>query len=204
MKLQRRIGEFNVVAICAKDLEEQARGLLDKIAELNERGPAIQDGTTIKFGWSLLTLISDADELVVWEPDFEKDPHHDLVPQAEHTLRVLTEQMALLRSIGVEGTDADYLSQVVIAKGCLNADRIYLERTAVDAPKDSGWYIGEVESAEQEKVVEDLETMYVYQIFQTRRPLMPVLALPPGYLVVFHGEMIQAIFNDEGSNVLAI
>src|SRR4030095_12319478 len=42
MRYQRQIGKFNVVAVCSQDLEEQVRGLLTKLDELNEIGPAIQ------------------------------------------------------------------------------------------------------------------------------------------------------------------
>src|SRR5687768_11008470 len=92
MRHQRRIGKFNVVAVCAEDLEEQAIGLLTKLDELNEIGPAIQDGTTIMFGWSLLTLRGSVDELLICEPDFDGNPFHDYLPQVEHTLRILIQQ----------------------------------------------------------------------------------------------------------------
>ncbi|HEX5081243.1 MAG TPA: hypothetical protein VFY40_04295 [Blastocatellia bacterium] len=195
MRYQRRIGQFNVVAECAEDLEEQAIGLLTKLDELNKVGPAIQDGTTIMFGWSLLTLRGDVDELVICEPDFERDPFHDSLPQVEHTLRILIQQVALLKLIGAEGLEARFQDKVVIAKGALGTERIYLDRTATDADSDSGWFIGEVEGRKSKYTVEELEAIYVYQIFQIRRALMKVLALPPGYMVVFRGDNIEAIFD---------
>jgi hypothetical protein len=201
MRYQRRIGTFDVVAVCGQDLEEQAIGLLKKLDELNEAGPSIQDGTTIMFGWSLLTLRGGEDELVICEPDFEGDPLHDYRPQVEHTLRILTQQVALLKHTGSEGVEARYLDKVVIAKGCLGTERIYLERTATDADADSGWFVGEVEGEEMKYTVEELEAIYVYQIFQIRRALMKVLALPPGYMVVFRGDYIEEIFNADGSSV---
>lgn len=201
MRYQRRIGNFNVVAVCAQDLEEQAIGLLTKLDELNEIGPAIQDGTTIMFGWSLLTLRGSADELVICEPDFDGDPFHDYLPQVEHTLRVLIQQVTLLKLIGAEGVEARYLDKLVIVKGCLGKERIYLERTATDVDSDSGWFVGEVDSKETEYTVDELEAIYVYKIFQMRRALMKVLALPPGYMVVIRGDNIEAIFDADGSRV---
>ena len=201
MRYQRRIGQINVVAVCAEDLEEQAIGLLTKLDELNEIGPAIQDGTTIMFGWSLLTLRGSVDELVICEPDFDGDPFHDYLPQVEYTLRILIQQVALLKLIGAEGVEALYQDKVVIAKGCLGTERIYLERAATAANGDSGWFIGEVEGREAKYEVEELEAIYVYQIFQIRRALMKVLALPPGYMVLFSGDKIEAIFDADGSSV---
>jgi hypothetical protein len=201
MRYQRQIGKFNVVAVCSQDLEEQVRGLLTKLDELNEIGPAIQDGSTVLFGWSLLTLRGGVDELVICEPNFDGDPFHDFLPQVEHTLRILIQQIALLKLIGAEGVEACYQDKVVIAKGCLGTERIYLERTSTDADSDSGWFVGEVEGRETKYTVEELEAIYVYHVFQIRRALMKVLALPPGYMVVFCGDNIEAIFDADGSSV---
>ncbi len=199
MRFRRVIGEFEVVAACASDLEPQATGLLDKIAELHDRGPAIRDGTTIRFGWSLLTLAGAGHELEVCEPDFLADPLRERLPQVEFTLRVVSQQAALLTSLRVEGLDAGYRDRVVTAKGSLDASRIYLERSEPERPEDSGWYIGPVE--EPERAAEDLEALYVYEIFQKRQPLMAALALPHGCLVVFQDSLIEAVFDSSGTRI---
>jgi hypothetical protein len=201
MKYQRQIGSFNVVAICADDLKEQAEALLDKLAELNDKGPALQDGTTVEFGWSLLTLRGNEDELVVCEPYFSNDPFQDYLPVVDDTLRVIAEQVAVLKRVGAEGVAASFRDKVVIAKGCLQANRLYLERKATQAAHDSGWYIGYIEEAETKKTIDDLEAIYVYQLLNQHRSLMQVLALPPGYLVVFNGNLIEAVFNEDDNNV---
>lgn len=199
MRFRRRVGEFEVVAACAPDLELEATALLDKIAVVNERGPAIHDGTTIQFGWSLLTLVGPSRELEVWEPDFSGDPIHDMLPQVENTLTVAAEQVALLRSSRLGGTDAGYRQRVVIAKGCLEAERIYLERKEPKQPSDSGWYIGPVDNPET--AAQGLEVLFVYHIFQRRRALMQALALPYGCLVIFQGQILEAVFDKNGNRL---
>lgn len=201
MSYQQRIGQFNVVANCSDDLDGQAESLLDKLAELDERGPALNDGMAIEFGWSLLTLCGNEESLVVYEPDFEGNPVANSVPQVEVTLRVLTEQVTLLSLVGSEGITARYRDNVVMDKGCLETNRIYLERKSPTNAHDSGWYIGKVDKPETEVTVDNLELIQVWQLFQRRRSLMKVLALPVGFLVVIRGEEIEAICDEDGNNL---
>jgi hypothetical protein len=201
MKYQRQIGMFNVVAFCAEDLREQAEALLDKLSELNSKGSGLKDGTTIEFGWSLLTLKGDEDELVVCEPYFSNDPFQDCLPLVDDTLRVMAEQVALLNTIGVEGVTISFRDKVVILKECLEKERLYLERQQTKVVYDSGWYIGDPEEMDSQKTIDDLEPIYVYQLLNLRRSLMPLLILPPGYLAIINGTLIEAIFNQDNQNV---
>lgn len=201
MRYQQRIGQFNVVANCSDDFAGQAESLLDKLSELDKRGPALGDGMTIEFGWSLLTLYGNEEELVVHEPDFEGNPVVNSVPQVEVTLRVLTEQVTLLNLVGSEGVTAWYQDNVVMDRGCLEMNRIYLERKSPTNAHDSGWYIGRVDKPETEITADNLELTQVWQLFQRRRSLMKVLALPVGFLVVIRGEEIETVCDENGSNL---
>jgi hypothetical protein len=202
VKLQRKIGKHNVVVTCASDLVAQAEGLLDKIEELNHRVP-IRDGTTIEFGWSLLTLRDFGEELSVCEPYFRGDPFQDEMPVVEDTLRVLTQQIGLLNRLGVEGFASHFQQKIVIEKGIFACAHIFLERQITEDPDDSGWYIGNAEGGEVQKSIEDLEKVYVYELFNNRPSVMAVLALPVGYQVIFFGDNIEAIFNIVGEDVWA-
>ena len=201
MNYSRKIGGINLIARCSPSLESQAKGLLAKLSDLNEQGPALKVGTAVKFGWSLLTLLGNEQELIICEPDYEGNPLLDNQPQVEHTLRILAEQVAFLNRIKANPVTTYYVDKVVIAKDILKTERIYLERTETKAPNDSGWYIGEVEGGKKETSVEDLDAIHVFQIFQTRPALMKVLGLAPGYLVIYSGDTIEAIFDESGREV---
>lgn len=201
MSCERLIGTFRILVHCAPDLDRQAESLLDKLQELNQRGPALKEGTTIEFGFSLLRLQRDAENLVVCEPDFEGDPLVDWIPQVDTTLQVLTEQVTLLRRVGLDGVTAHYHENIVIAKGCLKSEHVYLERNAPSGAHDSGWYMGNVEQPDRELTAEDLEVLPVYELMRQRPPLVKVLALPVGCLVVVRGEQIEAVLDEAGHNL---
>jgi hypothetical protein len=203
MKLQRRIGPFDVVVECRDDLRDQAAGLLNKLAELNAKGPALRDGTVVQFGWAPLKLREQGNALVVCEPDFGGDPFHDYVPTVDTTLRILSEQVALSNRLGVAGYDVYFDDKLIMAQGCLHMRDIYLERMAVETAHDSGWYIGPVGGG-TDQPAEELESIFVYQLLQQRPELIKVLILPPGYLVIFHDDEITAIFTASGKNVWLI
>jgi hypothetical protein len=200
MRYQRKIGKFNVVAVCANDLAAPAEALLDKIADIDRQEP-IKDGTTIEFGWSFLTLRDLGDNMMIFEPYFDGNPFEDELPQVECTLRVLTQQIRLLNRLGVAGVTSHFQDKVVLEKGSLAAGRIYLERQKVRSPNDSGWYVGGVEKAENKITVDDLESVFVYQLLNSRPSVMAALALPFGFQVIFFGDDIEAVFDETGKDV---
>lgn len=202
--LRRKIGGYEVAVECGDDLRPQAEGLLTKLSELNERGPALRDGTVIDFGWTPITLRAEGQTLVVCEPDFDGDPARDFAPTVDKTLRVLKWQIGLLNAIGAEGVPARFADKVVIAKGCLSLFRVYLERIEVTREADSGWYVGDPDRPDARESVSELEGVYVFQLLKARPALMKVLALPPGYLVVMEGDEPESIFDSEGVDRWAV
>lgn len=200
MKLTRRIGKHPVTIQFADDLKPQAEALLDKLAELDAKGPPLHDGSVIDFGWSRLTLEAEDDGLVVCEPDFVGDPKEGTSCVIAATLRISLRQAELLQRLGVEGLDARWDSTLAVQRGALANARIYLERMASENPGFSGWYIGEVKDSGPVKR-EDLESIPVHRLYTERPELLDALALPPGWLVVFDGQVIEAVLNPAGKNV---
>jgi hypothetical protein len=200
MKLTRRIANKQVTIHGADDLKPQAEALLDKLAELDAKGPALHAGSVIDFGWSRLTLEAEGDELVVSEPDFLSDPTKRTSTGVEATLRISLRQAELLQRLGVEGVDARWDSTLALQRGALSTARVYLERMESQNPGFSGWYLGEVrDSGPVER--KDVESMPVYRLYTERPELLTALALPPGWLVVFDGQIIEAALNPAGENV---
>ncbi len=203
MKFKHRFNGKTIIVHCRKTLAEQAEGLLAKLEELDRRGPPLRDGSTIRFGWSPLTLHSEGDALVVHEPDFSRDPRLGQRPRIDETLQVLKEQAFLLHMVAAEGESAAYDSQVVIEKECLADLSIYLERSAPVDKRDSGWFIGRV-SGKETLVEEDLTSLPVFELMRQRPGVMKALALPAGWMVVFLGDDIQAVFDERGEDRLAL
>lgn len=180
-------------------LELQARWLLCTVARLFG-GEELRDGSSIDVGWVILTARGQGRELILCEPDFDGDPFHHQSPTVTTTLMVLSQQRDVLARVGNDGTPTRWNEKVVLAKGCLSARKLYLERKADVSAGDSGWYIGPVG---EDGPTGELEARYAYQLLKERPELAQALALPPGYLVVFNDSTIEAVLNPEERDVWA-
>jgi hypothetical protein len=159
------------------------------LRDIGDRDGALKAGARIQVGWSILTLRSDNNDLTVMAPDVALDPCHDLTEDLTTTLTVQAWQNDVLKLVGVDGQAAVFCDKIVLARGTLSLSRLYLERSANPPKGDSGWYIGPADGA----AATDFEAIFVYQLWASRRALLRVLALPPGYLVVFGGDTIEAV-----------
>jgi hypothetical protein len=114
----------------------------------------------------------------------------------------LAEQLSFNRKLNIEAHPAEYYKKIIISKGCLAKNNIYLDRQEIeeDEENDSGWFIGESD-ADAPPDEDNYEAIHVYDCFRLRRSLMKVLALPPGYLVVFNGNEIEAVLDGNNQNI---
>lgn len=198
MLLTEDIGDKTVMLQCRDDLEPQAGEILGELkrnfASQSER---LKHGFKVQFGWSVLCLMERAPGLVLCEPNFRGNPLAEWNDDVSTTLVVLTQQVSFLRSIALPASDAvdvRFDDKIVLSKGCLSDQRIYLDRKKVSRGRpglldDSGWYIGPVPPPEQPQY----QAMRVYQLLDLRPAALAVLGLPPGFAVIFDGNSIEGI-----------
>ena len=115
------------------------------------------------------------------------------IPRVDYTLRVIDEQARLIQRIGCSSKATLFTGSLVLAKACLAERRIYLERRAAVKENDSGWYIGPLDHPLAER--ERLASIQAYRLLRLRPEVMPVLALPEGYIATFDGERLEAILD---------
>jgi hypothetical protein len=190
-----------LVASCRTDLKDPVNDLFMKLNEIDKKEPPLRNGTTIDFGWSRLMLKGDERELVIHEPDFNHNPLSDFLPQVDTTLDVLTRQVSVLNLLRIRGTLAYYSHHVILSKGCLGKEKIYLERSEGTQKDDTGWFIGDVDNKTENDSPENFEILRVFELLQKRPALMQVLALPPGFLVIFLKDRIVQVFDEAGKNL---
>jgi hypothetical protein len=195
-------GDVRLVTCCDDAFAEPANSLLQAVASFRGRGKGLNDGVTIQFGWSILTLRRQGDELLICEPDFSGDPLTEVREDVTCTLAVLVGQAALINRLGVEPVEVRFDESVLVARGCLADRRVFLQR-GDPSPGDSGWYVGPVDSPAPEQKAENFESLPVFELLSRRASLLQVLGLPPGYLTVFDGDEIDAIFDEQDRNVWA-
>jgi len=188
---------------CDSRLESQGNWLANLVSSRENTSPGIQDGITIQVGWSVTKLIQVGDDLVLHEPDFDRNPFTDYRPNVSTTLLVLGMQLDLISRLKCEVNTARFDDKIVVQKGCLADDRIYAERKT-PSPGDSGWYIGSAEeraSTGAPPPVSELEAIWVYELLRLRPSVLEALALPVGWLVRWNGATIDALADHEDRNV---
>jgi hypothetical protein len=195
MTRQRNIGEFNVVAACSDVYDAQADAVLDLLTRL-DAVKRLEDGTKVRFGWSLFTLHRRAQVLEVCEPDFASDPLVRTVPGIDVSLSVVVQQAALLRKIGEEGLDARFDDWLVAAETIDIADELYLFRSP-PREADTGWSITDAENPTG-ATGSGLKGLRVWQLLRIRPDVLPALCLPPSYAAVVRGDSIAAVLDPTG------
>lgn len=197
------VGELDecrrILATCSESVARQAQWLLRFLARLDREKGLITGGSRIQAGWALLTINEEGTDLVVHAPDFDRDPFQTTTTDLTVFLSVQAQQNDFLRRLGLHGESVSFQEKVVTAQGALQQDRVYLERTAERSADDSGWYVGPVEGPTDEP---QLEALFVYQLLHVRPSLLQALALPAGYLVVFRGQEVEAVLNEENKDLL--
>ena len=187
-----------VTVQCAEPVGRQAQWLLELLTTQAARGLSLQDGRTIQVGWTILRLRKRGEDLVVCEPDYSGDAFNSERDDVTASLLVQAQQNEVLRRLGEEGEAALFQDKVVFASGSLAERRVYLERIPGSPEGDSGWYVG---PADRRDADPHLDAMYVYQLLGSRPALLQVFALPPKYLIVFDGDEIEAVLNQQNVNV---
>jgi hypothetical protein len=197
MQLSMRMGRHQILLDCDRHFEQAGRSVLLKLSELDQRGPALGDGSKVQFGWSVLTLRLEQENLRIYEPDYFGDALHGLRPTLDTTLEVITEQAEVLRRERVEGLDARFDHYVLAWPGALAAREIFLSRRSDRQPDDTGWFIGDLALLDSGATDKVLEALRVFELLKLRRSVMQVLALPPGYAVVMRGGEIDSMAKGE-------
>jgi hypothetical protein len=211
-EFSRVIGDKTVLLRCDVRLQMQVEWLFDALTEIHKHQP-LEDGMAVEVGWSVLALLCP-DELpitmlMVCEPDFDDNPFTNVIGDVTRTLLILAQQNDVIVATKTEETAhiPRFDDTLVLRKGVLDEDSVYLERSEPEGDEDSGWYLGLVSEMgadpEREVPLDDYEALYVYELLGTRPSLMQALCLPVGYTAVFAGDEIVEVINPEGEHVWA-
>lgn len=188
--------KFNVK--CEKSFELQADWLLELLEKTENKNGYLKNGYKIQIGWTIITLNECDNEVTVLAPDYDTNPFVNTSEDLTVSLSIQLKQNYCLNRLQLEGEAALFKDKIVVAKGAILSRKVYLERSKDAVVGDSGWYLGLVEESEQPQ---ELEAYYVYQLLKIRPSLLQALAIPRGYLVVFNGDEIESVLNEEDIDI---
>lgn len=195
-EFEKTIMGKNIIVTAEKELEPQIESLF-VILEQVDRNNLIH-GFSIQVGWSVYYLHErETGNFILTSPDYSRNPFEDITEDLTLALWVQLEQGHFLRKINVDGLSIKFSDKIILCKGVLKLEKIYLQRNGNVEKGDSGWYIGPVE----EDNTTELYALYAYQLLKIKPEIIQVLALPNEYMVVFEGNKIKAVLNENDLDV---
>lgn len=102
-----------------------------------------------------------------------------------------------LARLGVKGVPVGAEDKMVLARGTDPQTRVFLERQIAIIPGDSGWYMGNVDAV----AAPAHDVVRVADILSARPEFATLLELPPGYLVVLAGTVLEAVLDADDKQV---
>ncbi|MCM3030913.1 hypothetical protein [Niallia sp. MER 6] len=195
-KFEKIIMGKTIIMTAQKELEPQIEILFAKL-ELVDRNKLIH-GFSLQVGWSVYYLHErETGNFILTSPDYSRNPFEDTTKDLTLALWVQLDQGHFLRKLNVDGLSIKFSDKIILSKGVLELEKIYLQRNGDVEVGDSGWYIGPVED---DNTIE-LYALYAYQLLKIKPEIIQVLALPNDYMVVFENNEIQAVLNENDVDV---
>lgn len=197
-KLEKIIMGKTIIVTAEKELELEPQ-IEILFAILEQVDPdKLSHGFSLQVGWSVYYLQErEAGNFILTTPDYSRNPFENITEDLTLALWVQLEQSHFLRKINVDGSSIKFSDKIILSKGVLELEKIYLQRNGDVEKGDSGWYIGPVEDDN----TTELYALYAYQLLEMKPEIIQVLALPNDYMVVFEGNEIKAVLNENNEDI---
>lgn len=111
-------------------------------------------------------------------------------------------QREALAKLAIERQIVDPEQKIVVARNSWQQQRIYLERMTPESEQDSGWFLGDVDPVEGEKI--EYDAIRIGDLIAARPDLMDMLALPAGFLIVLDAGGPSVMLDGAGLDVWAV
>ncbi|WP_420802087.1 immunity protein Imm33 domain-containing protein, partial [Tumebacillus flagellatus] len=80
-------------------------------------------------------------------PNYETNPFTEVTDDLTLSLSVQLAQNHVLTKLSVDGETSLFQDKIIAAKGAIDLERVYLERSTHQTEGDSGWYLGPVDNS---------------------------------------------------------
>lgn len=195
----RRLLGTTITLRCDREADPVAEWLLDRILP-GVPAAEVAPGKRLEMGWTVLFFVPTEAGLALWEPDFDTDPNR-LRADTTRSLVTLAEQTDVVRRVGAQPVKTRFDDQVLAVRGFEGHRELLLQRAEPQASV-SGWSITPLEMEPPDDPAAWMSFVSC-GLVRLRPSILPVLTLPPGYLVVFDGDTIKGIADPDNNEVWA-
>lgn len=166
----------------------------------------IKNGYKIEIGFSVFILIKNGNDYCIVVPDYTRSPFYDNTEDLTIALWVQLEQTELLRLYNVEGEAVRFDDEIIVAENAFQDNLISMQRFSDFGKGVSGWCIERIEKSDDGQFHNlstiEYKSYYVYQLLKIRPALIKALVLPYGFIVVFEGDNIIEILNEQNDSII--
>ena len=111
-----------------------------------------------------------------------------------------------IKEFNIEGVSTRFDEEIVIAENALSSSLICLQRFSDLGKGASGWCVESIEKRQDDKYhtieTKKYSSCYAYELLQKREALIKALAFPFGYIIVFDGDSIVEILNENDISLI--
>jgi hypothetical protein len=194
------IGGVEIWARCYPNDVDEAKLILEQLAQFVSQGYQLSENNPVIVGWSQLTIAPYGPKLYLREPDYGSgNPVNSWVPQLNVTIDVARQQGALLNPLGLDPDPVLFDWMVTHAPNVFSVQKIFMQRHNPAFLGDSGWQIGPLEGAQ---AAAPTERTPLYQLLTSRPAIVTASAIPKDYLVILHDNSLEAILDKSDRNIL--
>jgi hypothetical protein len=160
--------------------------------DLRAEAVPLTEQTRLPIGWTTLSFTDDGERLVVQEPDYDNEPESRTRSDISVSLATLKRQRRVLDQVGVAGAAINFDEHVLTIRGVLEQAEVMLIRVESPGGRMTGWRLTPAAGIEDS---DEIDSLPVYEILAARPELLDAMLLPPGYLVLYSGDQLTTIVN---------
>jgi hypothetical protein len=187
-----RYGTRTIHVYADPALDGEVARLFLLFEDLRAEAVPLTEQTRLPIGWTTLSFTDDGQRLVVQEPDYDHEPESHTRPDISVSLATLARQRRVLEQVGVPGEAIDFDQHVLTIRGVLEQAEVMLIRVESPGGRMTGWRLTPADGIEDS---DEIESLPVYAILAARPELLDAMLLPPGYLVLYSGDQLTTIVN---------
>jgi hypothetical protein len=189
-------GAQTIYVYAAPELDREVARLFALFEDLASEQVPLDGSTRLPIGWTTLSFSIEGERgerLVVQEPNYADQPETHTRPDISLSLATLARQRAVLEQAQVHGAAINFDQHVLVIRGSLELDQVFLLRVESPGGRLTGWRLSPTEGI---AAGSETESLPVYAILAARPALLDAMLLPPGYMAFYEGDAITTIVNE--------
>jgi hypothetical protein len=191
----RRIGDQALLVTADPELEFELQHLVDLLWQMHSDGARIYDGQILALGWTTVWFRAErgpegGEYFVIASPDYGDETGQARKDDLSDTLRVLAAQRPWLRLTGVSAEPVDFDQHLLVVRGALETEQVFLVRVESPGGRMTGWRLAPVDL---EHASAEVDSIPVHEVWRKRPELLQTMLFPAGWMAYYDREQLVTL-----------